>query len=386
MGFNIVADENIVLVREIFSSLGDIHLVDGYSLNQADFRQEVGGAEILLVRSVTKINAALLSDLTSLRFVGSATTGTDHVDRGLLSQANIRFGHAPGSNAESVVEYVLAAATSQLAPDVDWTELCVGIIGYGTIGSKVARRFRKLGCSVIACDPPLEKSGMEGGDVVAFQSLDHVLETSDIISIHVPLVQGGEHPTTNLIGREEADLVRAGAIVINTSRGQVVTPEALATMSDTGVGLVLDVWPDEPTPEPELVRSTAIATPHIAGYSYDGKVLGSLMIRDALIDSLGLSDDQRIDPDDDRPRVLQVPHVNRNNWHQVVREMYDIVAESERFKSAYLNTDSPRDEFISQRKNYPRRRSFSIYRIRRSDVDADALPVMEDVLGVGVMP
>ena len=377
-GFHIVADENIVLVREYFSPFGVINLVDGYSLST----EEIQDAEILLIRSVTRVDADLLSKMRHLRFVASATTGTDHVDIELLKARQIPFAHAPGSNADSVVEYVLSAAVRAFAGIEDWSALRVGVIGHGTIGSRVTSRFEALGCSVIANDPPLEQRTNEAsGDGPRFASLEEVLATCDLITIHVPLVEAGQSPTVGLIDEHKVRILSKGTVIVNTSRGQVITREALHEMIDSGVELILDVWPNEPAPDSHLVQRAFISTPHIAGYSYDGKVLGTRMIRDGMIQALGILESDETYRVPDPPVIpLDVDRITVASWPSVVSSMYNVREDSERFKSGYLGSDAPAKEFVRQRRDYPQRRSFGSYTVKKDQVDPAAVPIVESVL------
>ena len=212
---------------------------------------------------------------TAVRFVGSATIGIDHVDTEYLASRNIGFSHAPGSNANSVAEYIsialleIARITSR--PVNSFT---LGVIGVGNVGSRVMLKAGALGMTCLANDPPKQKlSGNKG-----LLPLDYVLENSDIITVHVPLVKNGEFPTLHLIDERFISRMKQGASLINSSRGAVLDERVLQMHRKKTGRVVLDVWENEPAISMKTLAITDIGTPHIAGYSFDGKVKGMEMV------------------------------------------------------------------------------------------------------------
>lgn len=282
----ITADENMPALA-LFAPLGEVTLCAGRGLTQADLSE----TEVLLVRSVTRVDAALLAG-TPVRFVGSATIGTDHVDTAWLAQAGIGFAHAPGCNAMAVAEYVLQAV-------LDWAceqgraleELSVGVVGVGNAGGRVARLLAAAGCRVLGCDPPRAAVGerMEG-DLALDQSLDQLLGC-DVVTLHVPLTAEGPYATHHLL--DAAALARLGPaqLLVNSSRGPVIDNAALLhrLASGSGPSVVLDVWEAEPQVPPELFARVRWGSPHIAGYSVEGRTRGSLMVLQSLCTYLGES-------------------------------------------------------------------------------------------------
>ncbi|NND72343.1 MAG: 4-phosphoerythronate dehydrogenase [Rhodothermales bacterium] len=356
---HIVADENIVLAEDFFAPFGTITLLRGNAIEPSNLRL----ADVLLVRSVTPVNSYLLSECRQLKFVGSATAGTDHVDVQLLARREIHFAHAPGSNAQSVAEYVLAAVL-QRYPNIDQLAgLRVGVVGLGHTGNRVARVFSSLGCSVIANDPPLLDAGGRLSERFQVADLESLLEMSDVISIHVPLTTTGRWPTRSLIESDRSRLIRPGSLFINTSRGEVVTGSAVMALQDSEVDCVLDVWPGEPTPEPHIVQAAFLATPHIAGYSFDGKIKGTEMLRDALANIIESEEAPFIW--DQYQGVPALPEVFPAGVElaTVVRSMYSIKDDDTRFRDSYLS--GPEAEygsiFTRLRKDYPVRRSFDAF-------------------------
>lgn len=263
----IVADENIPFVKDAFSSFGTVTLLPGRQINRAD----VLNADMLLVRSVTCVNAELLEG-TAVSFVATATIGIDHIDTVWLQKNGIAFAHAPGSNADSVAEYLTAALIwLERHFQLDLSTLTVGIVGVGNIGSRVSRHVRTLGMRPLLCDPPLLRQA-DGRD---FRSIDEVLDEADIITFHVPLVADGEERTYHMVDERFLSRVKKGCIIINTSRGKVIDEEAVLNRPAKLAGLVLDVWENEPDISSALIERTVLSTPHIAGYSFDGKVNGT---------------------------------------------------------------------------------------------------------------
>lgn len=271
----IVADENIPFVQEVFGRLGEVHCLSGRAIT-AD---TLAGAEALLVRSITPVNATLLGD-SKVRFVGTATIGTDHIDKACLEARGICFADAAGSNANSVAQYVLTALLV-LAEEQRWflQDKTLGIIGVGNIGSILARKCSALGLTAILNDPPLQR---QRGDS-RFVDLPCALQ-ADIVTLHVPLTRTGPDPTWHLLNAETLTSLKPHQVLINTSRGAVVDNQALRRALQNGsLGpTVLDVWEGEPDIDRELLQQVALGTPHIAGYSLDGKVNGTVMLYEAL--------------------------------------------------------------------------------------------------------
>lgn len=267
----ILADENIPYVQEAFSSLGEVQTVEGRRLTRADLVNK----EILLVRSVTPVNANLLAG-TRVRFVGTATIGYDHVDLEYLQEQGIGFTSAPGSNATAAAEYVISALLIiSERQGFELHEKTVGIIGCGNVGSRVWQKLKALGVQCLLYDPPLQEKTGSGG----FVDLETVL-SAQIITLHVPLEKTGKYPTYHLVNADFLEKLRRDVIFINTSRGNVIDENALFKRLNAHPTMiaVLDVWKNEPRINLFLLQRVALGTPHIAGYSLDGKVRGTEMI------------------------------------------------------------------------------------------------------------
>nr|WP_243663590.1 4-phosphoerythronate dehydrogenase [Rhodothermus marinus] len=223
----IVADENIPFAREAFRGFGVVRPLPADQITPATVRN----CDVLLVRSVTRVDAALLEG-SRVQFVGSATSGIDHVDLAYLQKRGIAFAYAPGANADAVVEYVLAALLElAVRRNVSLRGRVVGIVGCGHIGGRLARRLPALGLEVLCCDPPLaEQTGRTD-----FVSLETILAEADIVTLHVPLTRTGPHATYHLIDAAALARLRPSAWLLNTSRGAVVDGRALLEARRQGV-------------------------------------------------------------------------------------------------------------------------------------------------------
>jgi erythronate-4-phosphate dehydrogenase len=357
----IVADENIPLLDDLFGRFGAVRALPGVAIDAAAVRD----ADALLVRSVTRVDRALLAG-SAVRFVGSATIGTDHVDRAALASGGVAFAHAPGSNAESVVEYVLAALLAAFSDrGLEIAGRTLGIVGLGQIGSRLAARASALGLTIFRNDPPLAAAGGSG-----YVSLSHVLDAADIITLHCPLTGVGDHPTHHLIDERVLARMRPTTWLVNAARGPVVDNRALAAALHAGRigGAILDVWEGEPLPDPELIEACALATPHIAGYSVDGKLAGAVMLARALAEHLG-------EPVPEPPPVLTAadlpplapPPAGRSHTARldaIVRQMYDVRADDAALRAAApLAPPGRAARFHELRRTYPPRRRFQLHRL-----------------------
>lgn len=349
----IIADENIPCVQQAFSTLGEVTLRPGRQLCAADVRT----ADILLVRSVTKVGRDLLEG-SRVRFVGSATIGYDHVDRDYLEQHAIGFATAPGSNATSAAEYVVSAILALAERDAfDPADKSVGIVGCGNVGSRVQQKLTVLGMRCLVNDPPLQAQGGHND----FVELAEILRT-DIITLHVPLTQTGKYPTHHLVDQAFLESLGPGAILINAARGAVVDNQALERVLDQrdDLSVVLDVWEGEPAINTALLEKVALGTPHIAGYSLDGKLRGTEMIYRAACEYFGLAS-QGWHAGDDLPErcALQLDEPGQDVLRAAVFHSYDVRQDDRRLRSIVsLDVDEHPVYFDRLRKEYPVRREF----------------------------
>ncbi|QDF75028.1 MULTISPECIES: 4-phosphoerythronate dehydrogenase [Shewanella] len=362
----ILADENMPYVEALFADLGEVERVDGRTLT-AD---QVKEADVLLVRSVTKVNKSLLQDCERLTFVGSATIGMDHLDLDYLKQRGIFCTNAPGCNAVAVGEYAFNAML-ELARRFN-TQLkgkTVGIVGAGNTGTALQKCLAAYGVKTLLNDPLLE----EAGDGREFVSLDELVERCDVISLHVPLTRDGDHPTYYLFDEVRLKSLADGCWLLNCCRGEVIDNRALIEVKKLrdDLKLVLDVWEGEPHPMDELVPLVEIATPHIAGYSLEGKARGTFMLYQALMARLGREADKSLTsllPPlwSHQLSPLSVP--DEKALLSLVRLVYDLRDDDELFRQRFQNDKG----FDQMRKNHKHRREFSALMLANnagSDVD-----------------
>ena len=344
----LVADQNMPLVEALFSHFFDVSLVPGREINS----HSIEGAEVLLVRSVTAVNQQLLEG-SSVRFVGSATAGTDHVDLDYLAEVGIQFAYAPACNAHAVVQYVLSVLCN-LKPD--WQQCRVGIVGCGNVGGTLYRQLCDLGVQSLVYDPFLDNSS-----VADLASFEQVLEC-DIISIHTPLTTDGPYPTQHLFNRQVLQQIKPTSLLINAGRGAVVDNLALVDLL-AGQGqlqVALDVWETEPQINRELLDLVAMATPHIAGYSYEGKARGTLMLFESLVQLYPLDRSLLTDWQDSQvSQPLAVPNADLNS---LLLACYQVRQDDQRLREAIQNAGSDISTAFDQlRKHYPQRREYSHY-------------------------
>ena len=355
----ILADENIPLVRDAFAQLGEVITVSAHDIA----RQALEGVECLLVRSVTPVGREMLEG-TPVRFVATSTIGFDHIDTAYLAEKGIGFSSAPGSNANSVSEYVMTAIACYAAKNnISLRGKSIGVIGVGNVGSRVVQKAKALGLELIPCDPPLAEATCSE----EFRPFEEALD-ADFVTFHTPLTRDGRYPTYHLCNARNLEMIRAGAVLINTSRGAVVETNALKQALRSGrlSAAILDVWEGEPRVDTELLSMAFLATPHIAGHSYDGKVNGTRIIYEAACRFFGQEPNRTIEtgygitPIDDKLRGK--PFAERL-WG-IFRQAYDITNDNAAMRRMI---DLPAEErgsyFTRLRKEYPVRLEFEHYEL-----------------------
>ena len=353
----IVADANIPFVRECFSSIADVELMSGRDMTP----EAVAGADALLVRSITPVNEPLLAG-SSVRFVGTATIGFDHVDVGYLEQHHIGFASAPGSNANSAAEYIIAALLELVRRHgIRLEGKSIGVIGAGNVGSRVAAKCEGLGMKVLRNDPPLQR---ETGDPKYVPV--EALYDCDFITIHTPLTREGIDKTFHLANERFFTSLKQGAVFLNASRGAVVDSAALRAAIEAGrlQAVALDVWEHEPDIDVDLLKRVDLGSPHIAGYSLDGKIAGLIMIYEAVCRHFGLTPKHRVEdflPEADVPR-LDLATEGRDDeavLAEVAEAVYSIKRDDADLRQIDAEPPQTRGRFFDAlRKNYPVRREF----------------------------
>ncbi|BAQ73648.1 MULTISPECIES: 4-phosphoerythronate dehydrogenase PdxB [unclassified Pseudomonas] len=358
----IVADENIPLIDEFFAGFGEIRRFPGRAIDRAAVEQ----ADVLLVRSVTQVDRQLLEG-SPVRFVGTCTIGTDHLDLDYFQQAGISWSSAPGCNARGVVDYVLGSLlTLAEIEGADLAQRCYGVVGAGEVGGRLIKVLRGLGWQVLVCDP--QRQAAEGGDYV---SLEQLIERCDVISLHTPLTRHGEHATWHLLDRQRLDRLKQGTWLINAARGPVVDNRALreVLLEREDLQAVLDVWEEEPTVDRELADLCVLATPHIAGYSLDGKQRGTAQIYQAYCRFLGQAEQVSLASLLPAPWVPQVS-LNANAdpaWAlaMICRAVYDPRRDDADLRRSLVDDVArQRSAFDGLRKHYPERREVDGLQVR----------------------
>ena len=321
---NIVADENLAFTEYFFSEFGDIQQKAGRTLSHED----VENAEALLVRSVTKVNEQLIQN-TPLKFVGSATIGTDHLDIAALEQHHIGWSNAAGCNAQAVAEYVITALLhiNQEFLDIG-KKFTLGIIGLGNVGSRLAYMAQLMGWNVIGYDPFVNRKSIQQVE------LEELIKNADAITTHVPLTKTGEYPTHHLINTETLAMMKPETILINSARGPVVEEEALIQdILKTQRKVVLDVFEHEPEISQQLLDLITIVTPHIAGYSLEGKARGTQMIYEAFCKTFDYSANKKFETQ--LPACDQYFYGNsiKQTLKRHLSEIYDISRDDENLRA-----------------------------------------------------
>lgn len=355
MMIKIIADDKIPFLRGVLEPYAVIKYLPG---RQIDW-ELLPDAEALLIRTRTKCTKSLLKD-TRVRFIGTATIGFDHIDTRFCDSHGIKWTNAPGCNSSSVQQYI-AAALLKMSLDFRFSlkDKTLGIIGVGNVGSKVEKLAKALGMRVLLNDPPRAKK--EGEKL--FVDLETVLRESEIVTLHVPLNIVGEDKTYHLINEKTIKKMKKGVWFINSSRGEVAETSAVKKALDTGrfSGAVIDVWENEPDLDIELMHKTFIATPHIAGYSTDGKANGTAMIVNALAGffKLPLNDWYPGQIPGPQNPVISINGKGKNDESvigEAIAHTYNISEDDLKLRF------SPAD-FEKERGDYPVRREFSSFEI-----------------------
>lgn len=350
----IVADENIPFVKECFSSVGEITTIHGRQITPEILKD----ADALLVRSITKVNKELLEG-SNVKFVATATIGFEHIDIDYLTSKKIGFAAAPGSNANSVAEYMVSALLN-LAEKYNFeiSKKSIGIVGGGNVGSRAEKKAKAIGMKVVLNDPPLKRQTRDE----KYRPIEEIYDC-DIVTLHTPLTKEGEDKTYHLADEKFFKSLKKDVIFFNTCRGGVNDTQALkkAITSRKIKACVLDVWEKEPNIDVELLQIADFGTPHIAGYSYDGKIVGMIMIYNTFCKFFGTS--PRFSAKDFLPKPqierIIITEKEKNPLLSTVNMLYDIKQDDARLK---LIKNEPAEKrgayFDSLRKNYPVRREF----------------------------
>ncbi|NIY45987.1 4-phosphoerythronate dehydrogenase PdxB [Cedecea colo] len=359
----ILVDENMPYARELFSRVGEVTAVAGRPIPVS----ELADAQALMVRSVTKVNADLL-DGKDIKFVGTATAGTDHIDEAYLERAGIAFSAAPGCNAIAVVEYVFSSLLMLAERDgFRLTDRTVGIVGVGNVGSRLQARLQAFGVRTLLCDPPRA----DRGDEEDFQPLERLVREADVLTFHTPLFKEGPYKSLHLADERLISALKPGAVLINACRGPVVDNAALLKCLKNGqrLSVVLDVWEPEPELNVELLNLVDIGTPHIAGYTLEGKARGTTQVFEAFSDFIGQRQQVALDT------LLPAPEFGRITFHgpldqATLKRLVHLVYDVRRDDAPLRKVAGQPGEFDKLRKNYQERREWSSLYIQCDDESA----------------
>lgn len=368
-------EDSMPYAAEFFAELGECQVFSHKTINA----EMLVDADVLLVRSTTKVNAKLLAKATDLKFVATATAGTDHVDQAYLTSRGIPFVSAGGCNAVAVAEYVLSAVLV-MAQRLGWqlADKSVGIVGAGHVGSALARILAVLGIPYKLCDPPLA----DAGDSRDFVAMDAIMQC-DIISLHVPWIKQGRYQTQDMFDKSRLTKLSKDQVLINACRGEVVNNQAALELCQQGqtLNLVLDVWDAEPDIDLNLIPHTALATAHIAGHTIEGKARGTEMLYLALSEHLGQPAGKKLTDYLPKANIGPLKLADEAGLFeavtQLVLKVYNIGEDDQLFRS---QASGP-EQFRYIRKHYPIRREFSAVAVNTGNfVDSEA------IYGLGFTP
>ncbi|EJL89337.1 4-phosphoerythronate dehydrogenase PdxB [Pantoea sp. GM01] len=362
----ILVDENMPYARELFSRTGDVLAVPGRPLPEAELQDASG----LMVRSVTKVNAALLAG-TPVKFVGTATAGTDHIDEASLAAAGISFSAAPGCNAIAVVEYVFSSLL--LLAERDGFELrdrTVGIVGVGNVGGRLQKRLAAWGVKTLLCDPPRA----DRGDEETFHSLGELVAQADILTFHTPLFKDGPYKSWHLADAALLMALKPNTILINACRGPVVDNAALLEVLKMrhDLSVVLDVWEPEPDLSLDLLDKVDIATAHIAGYTLEGKARGTTQVFEAWCDFIGQPQQVALEsllPAPEFGAITLRGKLDQPTLKRLVHLVYDV----RRDDAPLRKVAAKPGEFDRLRKQYEERREWSSLQVNCDDAETAAM-------------
>ena len=340
----IVADRHIPFLEGVFEPYAEVVYIDGRAITHDD----IVDADALVIRTRTRCNAALL-DGTRVRMIATATIGTDHIDLDYCREKGIEVHNAEGCNAGGVMQYVFSAIYGVAArKSIKIDNMTIGIVGVGHVGSKVEAMARYLGLDVLLCDPPrAEKEGPE-----AFCSLDYLLANSHVVTMHVPL----DETTRKMADEEFFRMMQPGAIFINASRGEVVDDDALVQAIPKLGAVVIDTWNNEPDVNADLIEMVDIATPHIAGYSYQGKQNGTASAVQSVARRFGIEPLYDFYPEEDlpdhNPILLDLKDKTQGERAAVFQYNYPIFSDDFRFRMEPHKFEKLRSEYQYRREIY----------------------------------
>ena len=359
----ILADQNIPSVADAFADLGEVVLMPGREIK----RQHLLDCQCLITRTVTRVDEKLLSG-TAVEFVGTATIGTDHIDLEYLGKSNIGYSNAAGCNAEGAAEYVVSGLFAlSRRRGLNPFKMKAGIVGCGNVGSSLLHKLKALGIECLVCDPPLQESGENDQK---FVDLGNILAACDFISLHVPLTRTGKHPTWHMLDAKRLRSLRDSCLLVNAARGEVVDNQALLELLQTREDLTvfLDTWEHEPLVSRELLRRVDLATPHIAGYSVEGRLRGTQMVLDAACQHFGTSSSWHMSQLLPATREINVDPATSKlvSWQDLFQQHCDIWKDHDDFVAGVaLDDEAFPPHFDGLRRIFPDRLEYERYVVKQ---------------------
>jgi erythronate-4-phosphate dehydrogenase len=377
ISMKIIIDNKIPYIRGAFEPFAEVIYLPGNKTT----KEVVKDADVLITRTRTKCNQELLEG-SKVKFIATATIGYDHIDTEYCKKAGIKWTNAPGCNAESVNQYIASALFSwSMKKRFDLKEKTIGIVGVGHVGSKVARLCKTIGMKVLLNDPPRERAE----EPEQFVSLVKIQQEADIITFHVPLNLNGEDATFHMVNEKFIQNLKKKPLLINSCRGEVFDSASIKNALQTEVisGFIADCWENEPDIDLELLKLADYGTPHIAGYSKDGKANGTKMSVQAISRFFNLGIDNWV------PENVELPEKTTIEIDGNQRREYSILAEA--ILSTYdIETDDEAlrenpQQFEKLRGDYPVRREFDSYTVVAKNIENETLEKLKK-LGFSLKP
>ncbi len=359
----IIVDKNIPYLKGIVENFGDVTYLDGSAFTH----DAIKDADSLIVRTVTRFDEKMLKG-TSVKLICSATIGYDHIDTTYCDSHNIVWRNCPGCNSGSVQQYIISSLI-MIAKEkgFDLKDKVIGIVGVGNVGKKVAKACALLGMKVLLNDPPRQLTEMDND----FVSLETIMDEADIITFHTPLTKDGEYKTYHLADAGFFSSLKKKPIMINSARGGIIDTAAIKNAINYSQisGAIIDCWENEPQIDLEYMHMVDIATPHIAGYSADGKANATRMSLEFIADFYNLSKDVIThvkEPAPEHPVIDMDTYSARDRVHCAILGTYNPIGDFERLR---LSPSS----FKQLRNDYPLRREYFAYTVLNAGEEERAL-------------
>lgn len=358
----IIADKNIPFLKNIVENYGNVTYLSGKGFT----RESIKDADVLIVRTVTHFGQSILEG-SNVKLICSATIGFDHIDTHYCDEHGIKWTNAPGCNSSSVQQYIVSSLIRiAQQKDFDLKDKTIGIVGVGNVGKKVAEACRILGMKVLLNDPPRQRSEKQN----VFVDLNTIKQEADIITFHTPLSKESIDKTYHLADNSFFESLQKQPIIINSARGGIIDTDSIKDAIKDGKisGAIIDCWEKEPNIDLEYMNLVDIATPHIAGYSADGKANATIMSLKSIADFYNLSmspiDDIKIPIPDHT--TIDLADFSENRIYESILTTYDPLQDQDKLISAP-------SLFASHRENYPLRREYTIYNIKNGNAEENIL-------------